>query len=260
MSQPNCQDKIFSGSKRKSCYYPHLSHTTSHLKHAPEKFLLRCFKLQQEFGNIKTEAYISLIMSNILVIHPKDNSTDFLRPIYAQIPIKQKTIITGGISKSELRELIQVHERVIMLGHGTPWGLLAVGKFPKSGSYIIDDTMAAILSEKESNIYIWCNADQFVIKNHLSGFFSEMFISELSEAICYNYLDMCENTIDESNNKFSEVVSKYINQPLDSLFRNVIQEYKQLAKTNPIAQFNVEQLFFKDDKKVINSICNTISN
>jgi hypothetical protein len=48
-----------------------------------------------------------------LIIHPEDPTTDFLKPIYA--PIKNKTIITSGVSKSKLRELIKSHHRVIML-------------------------------------------------------------------------------------------------------------------------------------------------
>ena len=60
-----------------------------------------------------------------LVIHPKDSSTTFLDIIYKDIP--QKTIITGGVTKSELFELINRHERIMMMGHGSPGGLFAVG-------------------------------------------------------------------------------------------------------------------------------------
>lgn len=62
-----------------------------------------------------------------LIIHPKDPSTNFLKPIYA--PIQDKTLITGGIDKTELRELIENHDKVIMLGHGFPWGLMLLIKY-----------------------------------------------------------------------------------------------------------------------------------
>ena len=68
--------------------------------------------------------------------------------------------------------------------------------------------------------YIWCNADQFVLKNQLSGFYLGMFISEVEEAFYYNFWDLEQQTIDKSNNEFAEIVSRYINEPLDVLFRN----------------------------------------
>ena len=73
------------------------------------------------FGNLKDWLYICPAMKT-LVIHPEDKSTDFLSPIYA--PITNKTVIKGGIYKSELQGLIESHDRIIMLGHGAPYGLL----------------------------------------------------------------------------------------------------------------------------------------
>jgi hypothetical protein len=73
---------------------------------------------------------------SVLIIHTKDSTTDFLKPIYAPIP--SKTIVYGGVTKTELKELIPNNDRVIMLGHGTPWGLLSVGQFPSVGNYIDD--------------------------------------------------------------------------------------------------------------------------
>jgi hypothetical protein len=176
-----------------------------------------------------------------LIIHPKDHSTDFLKPIYATI--QDKTVINGGIGKSKLRELIKNHDRIIMLGHGTPYGLLSVGQFPKVGNYIIDWSLADLLSTKMDNIYIWCHADQFVKNNQLMGFFSGMFISEVSEAFSWGYFVANRNLIDESNEWFSSCVSQNIHQPLNVLFENVIQEYAIMAKANPIAQFNLERIY-----------------
>jgi hypothetical protein len=190
-----------------------------------------------------------------LIIHPKDKTTDFLKPIYA--PIHNKNVITGGINKTKLKKLIEIHDRIIMLGHGTPWGLLSVGQFPKSGNYIIDYSIVELLSNMKDNIFIWCNADQFVIKNQLKGFYSGMFISELEEGFYYNFWDVEQKTIDDSNNRFAEIVSNYINESLDVLYENVIQEYGVLAETNLIAEFNLERLYLNYDIKRIRSICNT---
>ena len=65
-----------------------------------------------------------------LVIHPKDPTTEFLTPIYANL--NDKTVVTDGITKSELRVLIEIHDRIIMLGHGFQYGLINPGQFPRS--------------------------------------------------------------------------------------------------------------------------------
>ena len=63
-----------------------------------------------------------------LIIHPEDPTTDFLIPIYERL--KNKTIIKGGVSKSELQELIESHDRVLMLGHGSPLWVIKLRSVP----------------------------------------------------------------------------------------------------------------------------------
>ena len=98
-----------------------------------EDLPVNLFKINRsEFASqAKRKAHISLYMKT-LIIHPKDSTTTFLKHIYA--PILDKTIVTVGIDKSELRELIYNHDRVIMLGHGSPWGLMSVGQFNYNGN------------------------------------------------------------------------------------------------------------------------------
>jgi hypothetical protein len=189
-----------------------------------------------------------------LIVHPQDKSTDFLKSIYAQI--SNKTVINGGIGKNELRELIRSHDRVIMLGHGSPWGLLSVGQFPpKVGSYIIDYSYCDLLSTKKENIFIWCYADLFVKRNGLEGFYSGMFLSESIEAFSFGFYVSNRNLIDESNECFASSVSKYINEPICVLYQKVLQEYKVLAETNPIAKFNLERLYLNSNNYQNGSNC-----
>ncbi len=189
--------------------------------------------------------YIALNMS-VLIIHPQDPSTNFLKPIYATI--QNKTVITGGISKTELKELIRNHDRIIMLGHGTPNGLLSVGQFPIVSSYVIDSSFSELLSTKTDNIYIWCHANFFVNEHRLKGFFSGMFISESDETFYCDLWDVDLKVIEESNKSFVSAVAKYIDEPLHILYKNVINEYGVLEKTNPIAKYNMERLYFNDQK------------
>ena len=44
-----------------------------------------------------------------LVIHPTDQTTEFLSPIYAHL--MNKTVVKGGITKSEVQGLIESHDR-----------------------------------------------------------------------------------------------------------------------------------------------------
>jgi hypothetical protein len=120
-----------------------------------------------------------------LIIHPKDPSTNFLSPIY--VPLSNKTVIDGDVTKSELRKLIEMYDRIIMLGHGTPHGLLSVGQFPDAEFYVISHPMAYVLMNKKNNVFVWCDSDLFVLYNDLSGLCCGMFISEIEEVIEYGF-------------------------------------------------------------------------
>jgi len=175
-----------------------------------------------------------------LIIHPKDPTTEFLSPIYANL--NDKTVVTDGITKSELRVLIEIHNRIIMLGHGFQYGLINPGQFPGAGLFIVDASMVQVLRKKSSGIYIWCYADQYVRTHGLSGLCSGMFISSVDESILYGYEDIDSGLIDQSNKRFAAIMSRWISQPLNLMYDRLLVEYSILARTNPIAKFNLERL------------------
>lgn len=177
-----------------------------------------------------------------LVIHPQDISTDFLKPIYQNI--QDKTVIDGGLTFDEVHELIKTHDRVIMLGHGCPYGLFSVGRFKTRYGLIINPDSVEELKKKKDNVYIWCNADEFVNKYELNGFYSGMFISEIYEGEHYG-ISVPQNVIDESNNGFSEILGEHINNPTEVIHRNVTLLYEQLSFTNEVAKFNHDRLYMK---------------
>lgn len=207
-----------------------------------------------DIGHIPNRLYFSQIMKT-LVIHPEDKTTEFLTAIYANL--SNKTVIKGNISKSELQELIESHDRILMLGHGSPYGLLNTGQFPDAGMYIIDDSMVLPLKSKTCNVFIWCYADQFVQKHGLSGLCTGMFISELGEADYWGFEEIDERLIEQSNERFSRIMSNYINQPIEILHQKLFYEYGLLARTNSIAGFNHERLYFK--RSAMNEINNKIA-
>ena len=175
-----------------------------------------------------------------LVIHPTDQSTDFLSPIYANLT--DKTVITDGITKTELRVLIELHDRVIMLGHGHKDGLLNPGQFPSAGLFIIDDSMAPILRKKSSGIFVWCHADHYVRTHALSGICSGMFISQPDEGTLFGFENIANDLIDQSNNGFASIMAQWINESLNLLYDRLLLEYSKLARIKPIAKFNFERL------------------
>ena len=57
---------------------------------------------------------------DVLIIHPDDRTTDFLKPCYAGL---DATILTQPDEFFNLAETIKRHNRIIMMGHGSPMGL-----------------------------------------------------------------------------------------------------------------------------------------
>jgi len=171
-----------------------------------------------------------------LVIHPHDETTHFLKPIYEDIP--NKTVITGGWFIAEVEDLISKHDRIIMLGHGSPRGLFGINF---NRSYVIDKDTVDLLENKEC-IFIWCHADQFVKEHNLKGLYSGMFVSEVGEALMYN-LKGDKKLINESNNAFAFMLGSVINKmPLNEAYNQVKKDYGWLSKLNEIANYNNERL------------------
>ena len=180
-----------------------------------------------------------------LIIHPADHSTSFLDIVYNSIP--DKTVITGGVTKSEIQRLIREHDRVMMMGHGSPGGLFSVGQFKYSGwrnsGYIIDQHCVPLLKQKKDNVFIWCHADKFVNLFGLKGFYSGMFISEVVEAVYEGLPNTKQETVDESNYGFVNIISKYINEPTGIIYENVRNEYGIIAEKNDVAEYNHMRLY-----------------
>ena len=165
-----------------------------------------------------------------LVIHPIDCTTDSLSEIYKD---KDWKIVRAMPSKSELKRLIKSHDRIIMMGHGCPSGLLSSDK----KRLIIDSSMVQFLRDKQC-VGIWCYADQFFRKYQIPYACTGMIISEYDEAID-NCISCSLKDIDDSNEKFSKTIAKYIDN--ESFIDLVIESYK--IESNPIVDFNSKNIF-----------------
>jgi hypothetical protein len=180
-----------------------------------------------------------------LVIHPQDNSTNFLTPIYMNLKsfpdFNDVTIIRGGVTKDEVDEQIKQHDRILMMGHGSPYGLFAIGQFG-SWSYIIDGHNVDLLQNKEC-IFIWCNADKFVETYNLKGLYSGMFISEVSEANYCGLPGTPQDIVTESNDYFAKELGSVSEKSLDEMYQHIRYSYGMLAEGNAVAEYNHNRLY-----------------
>ena len=169
--------------------------------------------------------------SSTLVIHPDDPSTDFLKGMYRD---KNFNVINDPfIDSCSLEEYIIDHKRIIALGHGCEAGVFG-GAF----GMIIDSSLAPILKEKEL-VCIWCNADQFIVRNQLTGLYSGMFISEVHEARMYN-IETDQSTVSRSNDLFATLLGKYLDYEGDVLAQ-LKEEYH--IENDPVVTFNRNRLY-----------------
>jgi len=162
-----------------------------------------------------------------LVIHPKDSTTDFLSDIYID---KEWSIITNNVSKKILKESIKKHDRIIMLGHGTEKGLIGFNHL------IIDSTYVYLLKDKLC-ICIWCNADKFVKKYELKGFYTGMIISEFEEALMFS-IPASYDLLHESNKDFANAIKIAIDS--GNILKVVLENYEGNL---PLIQFNKSNLY-----------------
>lgn len=183
----------------------------------------------------------NLLAMKTLIVHPFDTTTEFLSPIYLDLP--NKSVVRRGYKAVAVKKMIEQHDRVIMMGHGSPNGLFSVGQFEEDYGFIINHTMIDILNRQPQNIFIWCNADQFVGKYNLKGFYSGMFISEVSEAAYCGLPGIRQEQVDESNDRFAHILGACINDPKETLYNKVKKAYGILAENNPVARYNYDRLY-----------------
>ena len=176
-----------------------------------------------------------------LIIHPEDETTTFLNEIYTSIP--DQKLIRDELNSEKLKKEMESHSRIIMLGHGTSIGLLSICTHTGISEQIVNIYHAEELSKNTENIYIWCNADRFVLEHDLKGFYSGMFISEVVEAAYCGLGLVSQELVDESNSRFCEIMGQFIHLDKFSILNKLKVNYGELAKTNPIAAYNLDRLY-----------------
>ena len=176
-----------------------------------------------------------------LVIHPRDGTTTFLNRVYEDL--NEVTLVRGGADQAQIRDMIDSHDQVMLMGHGTANGLLSVGQFPDVTGYVVDAHLAPALAEKKNAVFIWCNADQYVIANELWGFYTGMFISEVCEAYLMGLTCASERQVKESNVWFGRTVGNAAKRGVEQMYAAATDRYGRLAKCNPVVQYNHARMY-----------------
>jgi hypothetical protein len=113
---------------------------------------------------------------------------------------------------------------------------------------IIDYTMVDLLKQKTDNIYIWCNADQFVKRYDLKGIYSGMFISEVGEGEYCLARTYPQVLVDNSNDSFAIALGEALvmENSTGNIFENMMTEYSAVIDDNAIADYNFKRLYINN--------------
>jgi len=173
------------------------------------------------------------------VLHPDDRSTDFLKEIYLG---KGYTVVTRwDIGLLALKAMIETHDRIIMMGHGSPRGLIGF-------QHIFMNPFFIKLLQTKNCVCIWCNADQYVIPNKIKGFYTGMFVSEVGEA-AYFGMSVTQGTIDRSNRDFAFEMRLCLDHDNP---KDICEEIKSVyVGMHDVYRFNNDCLYYYDGKSVL---------
>ena len=143
----------------------------------------------------------------MLVIHPTDPTTTFLKALYEDRD--DVRVLYGQESKNELSRIIfhtPSSEPIMLLGHGNDQGLFRL----KDGvnTLYVGRSMAYSL-RKHPVIGIFCFASAFAEELKLHGLFSGMIISELEEAQMYK-IETTQEQLDYENWRFSYLIAGFL--------------------------------------------------
>lgn len=178
--------------------------------------------------------------SDTLVIHCADKSTDMLSQIYQG---KGWDVLRdGNIDKEELHQLLESHDKIICLGHGTAGGLINI----QGGGNVIGPDEAPYLKNKKLFV-IWCNADAY-FKRHGIGngqFITGNMPSEVWEcraAGCGNISsDLMLENITYWSKLCADVVERALSGNAQGAVDYVRDKYIEKYGDHPVTIYNAER-------------------
>lgn len=174
--------------------------------------------------------------SDTLVIHCEDKTTEMLSQIYKG---KNWDVLRdGNIDKEELHKLLESHDKIICLGHGTPGGLMN----RQGGGYTIGSLEAPYLKDKKLFI-IWCNASTYARTYGLHGFITGNMPSDNWEARAVGF-NVSEKYMNDNITFWSKCCADHVDQALNGdpkgAAANIVKDY--LAVYGDKTKWNEEEL------------------
>ena len=177
----------------------------------------------------------------ITVVHPEDETTAFLKPLYDG---QDYNLIDGSMTNREVRHALNhTGGTLMLLGHGTRDGLFSrkIDGAPFD-RIIINSQHLYYLRRCHNLIGIWCHADEFAEQHRLTGLFSGMFISEMSEAY--------SNGVETTEEELATELPKFVTRLRTLLDNNVrLSEIPARIKAmddarTQLTQFNYNSVYF----------------
>lgn len=180
----------------------------------------------------------------MIVIHPYDKTTQFLKPLYGASENLQ--LCTEQDTNAEIRRVLnhvaQPDSPVMMLGHGCEYGLFApVSPAEPFGRLIVNGTHVEFL-RKLTCFAIWCNANLFAEKYNLHGIFSGMIISELEEADWCGVQTTPEELECENNRLTALLKDAFLNCPSLADIPDYIKNHAPMD--TPLQRFNYNNIYY----------------
>lgn len=178
--------------------------------------------------------------SDTFVIHCADRSTDMLSQIY-----KGKgwdVLRDGDIDKRELHQLLQSHDRIVCLGHGTGSGLINV----QGGGTVIGAEEAPYLKNKKLFI-IWCNADRYFESHNIGKgqFITGNMPSEVWECRAAGCGEISKELMLENITYWSklcaDVTERALNGDVQGAVDYVRDKYIEKYGDHPVTIYNAER-------------------
>lgn len=181
----------------------------------------------------------------MLVIHPKDRTTEMLSIIYEGI---EADVLNQEYSNSDIRHFlnrVSRYDRIMLLGHGSDLGLFSRQNDSTEGfdRIIIGHPHAYYLRRHGGNIFgMWCNADLFARKEGLHGLFTGMIVTEMEEADLYG-IHTTQEELERENIKLCSRIRILLDMdtPLED-FPKKIRETDDIF--SPLTRFNYNNFFY----------------
>ncbi len=180
----------------------------------------------------------------ITVVHPKDKTTAVLKGLYEGMDYQ---LIDESMTNQEVRHLLNHangFQAMMLLGHGSDKGLFSRTDDNKESfdRILVGRQHRYYLYKQHRLIGIWCHANLFAMEHHLSGLFSGMFISEMSEAYEYG-VETSQEELDQELRKFVVRLRSLIDEGIH--YSEIPERLKAMDDVHsPLTNFNYASVYY----------------